>query len=951
MTNRTYATPLVSGAFALLLTACDDGSNKAIATDAGPGVDRMISADDRDGDGLSNEDEIAGWDISVDRMGLGETVTAHVTSDPDDYDSDDDGLEDGDEYQKTDPTEADTDGDGLTDGDEVRVYLSIATSVDSDGDSISGGTSNTQLWDGDEVSRWGTSPSLNDTDGDAKTDFEEIISNATNPLVAQVPMVELSFAGEMDVRLTVDYSDTGGSSMEFGDTYSLATTTEESRSDSFSSTLSAEASVTVGVEASAGFPESSVTASASATVSAGYSQENATSLTNTASQTAQQDYQRVLSESFEHTESSASGEMSIGMTLRNPSTIAYTLTNLSVTAFQWDSEERTFRTLATLTPVLDSFTLAPNEERAVPQQVQATGVNADLIRSFMRQPSSLYFRVSNFDMENSEGLNFAFLDETTSARTGLIVIDYGNGTVEQFRVATNVRRNPDGTPAGASMKTIFEDYLDIPYETTEWQAEDEPGDFADKVGVKVLSGIRDVRTATPESGERRFWAIYSNVERHGDRSVDFDDIVLSRGESIHLAYCTDLDRDGLFSREEFLHGSSDTLEDTDSDGLTDPEEVREGWTAGEGLSGATGYPREVFSDPTEEDVDSDGSTDEQEKAAGTDPNNDDTDRDGLLDGMDSSPLSSGNDAPTISLSLMVSDPTATLTGSVIDSVDSISSVVIDWGDATSTTISSGFGAINAMHAYLASDMYTITATATDARGARSEMSYSATIAFPSAGLVAHYNLNSLDGMRFDDSSGGSHDLDLYDYSSSDGFVTGRTVASSNGYNFQNDRDTPDYSYAVSSIGVSLASGDFSVAYWMQRKGDGGEDGALVSQGGGFKTGVLSGRPRIVFGDTEETVTDEASIPSNTWTFLVFTRSGTTAKIYVNGTEVKSQTIGAYTADACANLFLNGTEYGSGCGGAPDDDYTSHYLDDVRVYSRALGPSEVTLLYTENGFGS
>ena len=79
---------------------------------------------DRDGDGLSDEDE------------------ARHGTDPSDPDTDDDGLSDGDEVRlSTDPLEADADGDDLEDGDEVR---------------------------------FGTDPFDDDTDGDGMSDSEEI---------------------------------------------------------------------------------------------------------------------------------------------------------------------------------------------------------------------------------------------------------------------------------------------------------------------------------------------------------------------------------------------------------------------------------------------------------------------------------------------------------------------------------------------------------------------------------------------------------------------------------------------------------------------------------------------------------------------------------------------------------------------------------------------------------
>ena len=257
-----------------------------MATSMDMGVDMYDPVADDDGDGLLNVEEVEGWVINVDRIGLGETEMIRVFSDYQNPDTDGDGLDDSREYLRTDPTKADTDGDGLTDYDEIVVYLSIPTTVDSDGDSVSGQTSNPQLWDGDEVERWGTSPSLADTDGDNRSDFDEIISNATNPLVAQVPSVELTFVGQIDVRLNVEYADNMGVTESYGNSYALAESEATSRTDGVATTNSISQTTSVSLEVESGLPPSA-TASISRSWSEGYSRENSTSMTRDASRSAQ----------------------------------------------------------------------------------------------------------------------------------------------------------------------------------------------------------------------------------------------------------------------------------------------------------------------------------------------------------------------------------------------------------------------------------------------------------------------------------------------------------------------------------------------------------------------------------------------------------------------------------------------------------------------------------------
>jgi outer membrane protein OmpA-like peptidoglycan-associated protein len=136
---------------------------------------------DTDGDGLSDGDEVMKYrtdplKVDTDGDGLtdGEEVMKYKT-DPLKADTDGDGLTDGDEVMKykTDPLKADTDGDGLTDGDEVMKYKTDPLKADTDGDGLT---------DGEEVMKYKTDPLKVDTDGEGLTDSEEVLKYKTNPL-------------------------------------------------------------------------------------------------------------------------------------------------------------------------------------------------------------------------------------------------------------------------------------------------------------------------------------------------------------------------------------------------------------------------------------------------------------------------------------------------------------------------------------------------------------------------------------------------------------------------------------------------------------------------------------------------------------------------------------------------------------------------------------------------
>jgi hypothetical protein len=73
-----------------------------------------------------------------DMDGLMSDKEEELGTDPDNPDTDNDGLKDGEEVMQftTDPLNKDTDGDGLTDGDEVKKYKTNPLKADTDGDGL-----------------------------------------------------------------------------------------------------------------------------------------------------------------------------------------------------------------------------------------------------------------------------------------------------------------------------------------------------------------------------------------------------------------------------------------------------------------------------------------------------------------------------------------------------------------------------------------------------------------------------------------------------------------------------------------------------------------------------------------------------------------------------------------------------------------------------------------------
>ncbi|NPD88140.1 MAG: hypothetical protein HGN29_05435 [Asgard group archaeon] len=140
---------------------------------------------DTDDDGLI--DGFEGWgnptgnhtdpnNADTDNDGLGDLQDILLGCDPLDPDSDGDGVLDGEEFFKygTNPAYEDTDHDGLLDGEELYLFHTNPLAVDSDGDGIE---------DGLEVLYYDTNPMDEDEDNDGLTDWEEIFYHGTLPKV------------------------------------------------------------------------------------------------------------------------------------------------------------------------------------------------------------------------------------------------------------------------------------------------------------------------------------------------------------------------------------------------------------------------------------------------------------------------------------------------------------------------------------------------------------------------------------------------------------------------------------------------------------------------------------------------------------------------------------------------------------------------------------------------
>ncbi|MEL6180153.1 MAG: hypothetical protein AAFS10_14430, partial [Myxococcota bacterium] len=229
---------------------------------------------DRDGDGVLDADEEAIRVIQIDTTGFGLRrpeflERREVTSDPMLRDTDGDGLDDGEELLlRTDPRARDTDGDNLSDFDEVRRWQTSPISVDSDGDARGDNPDDptppfATLFDGAELrldsatgqpNLGATSPTSADTDGDGVGDGTEIRSAVRDPVIAELPQVELAVIDSPDVRLRVEFTDTRGGASGYGSTLGMGSSSSTTQVDAESKRQWQDASVSARAELTIGIP-------------------------------------------------------------------------------------------------------------------------------------------------------------------------------------------------------------------------------------------------------------------------------------------------------------------------------------------------------------------------------------------------------------------------------------------------------------------------------------------------------------------------------------------------------------------------------------------------------------------------------------------------------------------------------------------------------------------------
>jgi hypothetical protein len=280
---------------------------------------------------------------------------------------------------------------------------------------------------------------------------------------------------------------------------------------------------------------------------------------------------------------------------------------------------------------------------------------------------------------------------------------------------------------------------------------------------------------------------------------------------------------------------------------------------------------------------------------------------------------------TVSLSANASDNVGVvgvqflLNGAPLGAEDTTAPFAMTWN---STTVSNG-------------GPYEVSARARDAANNQATatiMSVTVNNAVPSSGLVAAYNFNEGTGTSLTDRTGLGHTGAIAGAAwttqgrlgsalTFDGVNDWVTIADANDLDFTSGFTVEAWVYPT-----ALGSGAWRTVLLKERPG--GEVYNLYAHAGSATAAYVvraaqSGTPLDARGP---------QLALNTWTHLAATYDGTTLRLYINGTQVGTRAAAGPLLTSSGVLRLGG----NGIWG----EYFKGRLDEIRIYNRALSPSEI-----------
>lgn len=415
-----------------------------------------------------------------------------------------------------------------------------------------------------------------DSDGDGWSDFAELNDygfNAENdpynynPYIADVPKINIEFLSLPIIK--VIYTNNQSQTTEVS--------TEDSVTQETMNTINNTSTVSRGIEHSAGVTfgsnisvETGVTGGVTVGASIEYNyqfthtQETSNSLSKEQSTSYAETYANILTKSQTVGYSYSGGTLTYSVRIVNSGNIAYSIQNLTINAFKYANDQKI--PIAEMTRGgTNNFPETPLRSQESVDLIFSCELTLEETLGLLKNSNNLCGEVASYNLTNEDGKSYAVSTGTDiTAKTSFIMVDYGPGSEKQilkYNVATNYRDEE------ITLADIFTDILHLEYSEE---------NFLINIG-----GDKGV-TANPENGS---WIIYHKYKVLGDieaklyspvKYYSLSQISVKPQDDVLIFFSEDKDLDGLTAREEFIYGCNDNLVDTDGDGVSDFEEVKNG---------------------------------------------------------------------------------------------------------------------------------------------------------------------------------------------------------------------------------------------------------------------------------------------------------------------------------------------------------------------------------------
>jgi hypothetical protein len=434
--------------------------------------------------------------------------------------------------------------------------------------------------------RYGTSPQNPDTDGDGYPDGREVHelgfdADANpylfNPLIADLPDIQITI--EQTPTFEAEFQTTEGTSVQESVGRSSQTSQAYRSTQSSSNTQAVEASTSIGasltvgaevgvsgfspeakasVEASVSYEE---TSTSSTETSIGYSSEQSRENTN--------GYERIRTRASDSSISYTGGRMLTTLKIVNSGSIAYTVKNLAVAVSNRELLTGRPQIIGNLAvdnlASFPSFTVGPRSSSPA-LVLSKNDLTLSQLSSLLGNSRGLELNVSAFEATDANDRPVAHNLTSVNANTARIMVDYGD--VQRPPDSYYVSTTADPDTRRLSARRALAEVLRLPFD------ESPSGMIVEVDGVRADLAVnaRWLVIHSSFDGRRERVTVY-DVELE---PYDLDGLQLKAGDTLHLVYARDSDRDGLGLRGELLAGTSDELPDTDGDGVNDRAEVAAG---------------------------------------------------------------------------------------------------------------------------------------------------------------------------------------------------------------------------------------------------------------------------------------------------------------------------------------------------------------------------------------